>query len=157
MLYFTMEKEQKTIRRQVSKKMTEVNKLRKLVKGVSSWSVYIRGALGMSVTQLAARLKCSQSSVSELEKRERDGNITIQKLKDLAQAMECEFVYTFIPNKSIHEIVGLQAREKAIRQIESSDTHMALEDQLVKTEYQERLEDLTEEMLYSKYLWDLDE
>jgi len=35
-----------------------------------------------------------------------------------------------------------------------TETHMSLEDQSVNIEKNERLEDLVQERIYSKYLWD---
>lgn len=150
-------KEQKIIRRQVSKKLNETGPFFFKLGSIPSWSAYIRLALGMSISQLAARLGKAQASVSELEKRERGGNITVNKLKEMADAMECEFRYCFVPRDSIMQIVSNQAKQKAMNSIAATDTHMALEDQLVQTDFEERFKILTDEMKYSKYLWDNNE
>lgn len=125
-----------------------------LTKGVESWSKYIRQVLGMFTSQLAKRLGKSQSSVSGQESREIQGGLSINKLHDMAEAMECDFVYSFIPKKSLETIIYEQAKKKVLESIELSDTHMSLEDQQVSIDPKERLEDLIEEKIYSKYLWD---
>ena len=38
--------------------------------------------------------------------------------------------------------------------MKETETHMSLEDQKVKISKEERLNDLVEERIYSKYLWD---
>lgn len=150
-------KDQKLIRRQVSKKLEEIRVVSEKVIGIKSWSKYVREALGMSVSQLAKRLGLRQSSVSELEKREIEGRVSLNKLREMANAMECDLVYSFVPRKPIEQIVFDQAKQKSLKSIELSDTHMVLEDQKVSTDLEKRLEDLIEDKIYSKYLWDLDE
>jgi len=147
-------KEQKLIRRQVSKKLENLRDLLTTVRVIRSWSGYMRQALGMSVSQLAKRMGLSQSSVSGLEKREVEGRLTIKKLREMADAMECDLVYCFIPRKPLEEIVFDQSKKKALKSMELSDTHMSLEDQKVTLDFNERLEDLIEDKMYSKYLWD---
>ena len=108
----------------------------------------------MSLGQLSARLGVAPSTASELEKREEKGNITLKKLRDLADALECDVQYTFVPRKPIQEIVEDQAKKKSIESIGMSDIHMSLEDQQVTTDLKLRLEDLVDDYKYSKYLWD---
>lgn len=149
--------EQMLIRTQVSKKLETTREVFHTLTGIHSWSRYIRNTLGMSVSQLAKRLKIHQSSASRLEKREVDQTLTIKKLRQMADAMECDLAYAFIPRKTIDEIVFRQAKEKALKSIEQSDTHMSLENQKVTTDFKERLENLIKEKMYSKYLWDKNE
>ena len=147
-------KEQKLIRRQVSLKLENLRGGLHAIKGIKSWSKYMRHALGMSVTQLARRLAIAQSTTSDLEKREIEGRLTIKKLREVAEAMECDLVYSFVPKKPLEDIVFNQAKIKALKSIEQSDTHMSLEDQKVTSDFNKRLEDLIEDKMYSKYLWD---
>lgn len=150
-------KEQKLIRRQVSKKLENLRSALLITKGIRAWSVYMRRALGMSVSQLAKRLGINQSAASGLEKREIEGRLTIRKLQEMANAMECDLVYHFVPRKSLEDIVFDQAKRKALKSMQLSDTHMSLEDQKVTLDFKERLEDLIEDKMYSKYLWDKNE
>ena len=149
------EKKLKLNRSQVSRKLERIDISQFF--GISSWSRYIRSALGMSGTQLASRLNVSQSSVSELERREAEGSISIKKLRQMANAMDCELVYAMVPRSSIDETVHNQATKKALESMKLTDTHMSLEDQKVQTNNKERLEFLVDEKLYSKYLWDENE
>lgn len=148
---------QKLIRRQVSKKLDVLTDIFTTAGEIASWSKYVRNALGMTGSQLAKRLGIAQNSLSALEKREIEGRLTLNKLREMANAMECDLVYSFIPRKPIEDIVTDQARRKAQKSITQSNTHMSLENQKVTTNHKERLSDLTEDKKYSKYLWDPDE
>ncbi len=143
----------KTIRKQVSRRLEDLREFKNLTAGISSWSKYVREGLGMSLSQLAHRMKIAQSTMSETEDRERDGSITLNKLKQVADALNCDLVYAFIPRKKLDDLVYEQARMMAGHSITSSGTHMELEDQKVETD-EERLNEIIEDKMYSKYLWE---
>jgi predicted DNA-binding mobile mystery protein A len=147
-------KEQKTIIKQVSRKLEELRDFQKQANSVSSWINYIRDALGMSLSQLASRVGVAQSSLSGSIKLEQEGRITVHKLREIADAMECDLVYAFVPRKSIEEILHEQSLKKTKQLMKETENHMALEDQRVTISEKERLNDLVEERMYSKYLWD---
>ena len=147
----------KLITRQISTKLEQLKDSFNTVRGINSWSKYIREALGMSGGQLAKRLGLAANSLSSLETREIEDRLTLGKLKELANALECELVYAFIPKKPLEEVIHQQAKLKALKSLSSSDTHMQLEDQAVTSDYQQRLEDLIIEKKSSKYLWDSNE
>lgn len=147
-------KEQKTITKQVSRRLEELRPLDPHVKGISSWINYLRLGLGMSLSQLAARVGVAQSSISSSIKSEEDGRITIHKLKEIADAMECDFIYAFVPRKKLEDIIYDQAIKQTINLMQETEMHMDLENQRVLLNKDERLKDLAEERIYSKYLWD---
>ena len=147
-------KEQKLIRRQVSRNLEALKQELEVVRGIKSWSEYMRLALGMTVSQLAKRLGLKQPAVSGLEKREIEGRLSINNLKKIANAMDCDLVYAFIPRQPVEKIVYDQAKMKVTQSMERAETHMELEDQKVLLDKNERMEDLIEEKIYSKYLWD---
>lgn len=147
-------KEQKIIRNQVSRKLEALRGFQSEAKGISSWIDYVRQGLGMSLSQLAARIGVGQSSLSSSIKLEKEDRITIGKLKEIAEAMECDLVYGFVPRKLLEDIVHDEAVKKTLSLMKQSDTHMSLEDQKVTLSQSERMKDLVEERMYSKYLWD---
>ena len=147
-------KEQKLITRQVSRKLEGVRELAGLTRGITSWIDYVRGGLGMSIVQLAKRAGVSQAAMSNSIKLEKEGRITVHKLREIASALECELVYEFVPRKKIEEIILDQAERKTIKLMEQTETHMALEDQSVTLDKNERLKELSEERIYSRFLWD---
>lgn len=146
--------EQKIITRQVSRKLQKLKELSIATIGVSSWVDYVRMGLGMSLVQLANRAGVSQSSISASIKLEKEGRITVNKLRELANAMECDLVYEFVPRKQIEEIIMDQALLKTKKLMDETETHMELEDQKVTRDKSERLKELAEERIYSKQLWD---
>lgn len=146
--------EQKIITRQVSRRLEDLRNLKSLTKGIDSWVDYVRAGLGMSLSQLAKRVGVAQSSLSGSIKLEKEGRISIGKLKEIAEAMDCELVYGFVPRKKIEDLMKDQAKRKTIGLMDQAETHMSLEDQKVTLDKNERLKDLVEEKIYSKYLWD---
>lgn len=146
--------EQKIIRKQVSRRLDALIELRDQFKGVDSWVDYVRLGLGMSLVQLASRLGLAQSSVSQSIRLEKEGRITIEKLREVADAMDCDLVYGLVPRKKMEDIVRDQAIKKTVELMEQAETHMSLEDQKVLIDKQERFDDLVEERLYSRHLWD---
>ena len=108
----------------------------------------------MSLSQLAARLGVAQSSLSSSIKLEKESRITVHKLREIADAMECDLVYTFVPRKKLEDIMRDQATKKTKLLMDEAETHMGLEDQKVTLDKQERLNELVDERIFSKFLWD---
>lgn len=148
------EKEQKLITKQVSRRLEEIREISTKTKGISSWIDYVRIGLGMTLSQLASKVGVTQSTLSTSIKMEKEGRITLNKLKEIADAMECDLVYEFVPRKKIEDLILEQALKKTSLLMEEAETHMALEDQKVNLDKNERLQELATERLYSKYLWD---
>ncbi len=147
-------KEQKVITKQVSRRLEDLKPLQQLTRGTPSWINYVRMGLGMGLSQLASRVGVAQSSISSSIKLEEEGRITINKLRQIADALECDLVYALVPRKKIEDLIYDQAEKKTLALMEQAETHMSLEDQKVKGDKAERLKHLTEERIYSKYLWD---
>jgi predicted DNA-binding mobile mystery protein A len=147
-------KEQKLITKQISRRLEELREVAHATSGVASWIDYVRSGLGIGLTQLAHRLEVAQSSISESIKSEKEGRITLQKLKQIADAMDCDLVYGFVPRKRLEDIMLDQAIKKTQQLMNETETHMELEDQKVQRDKNERLQELAQERLYSKYLWD---
>ena len=117
------------------------------------WIHYMRRSLNMTLKQLAARVGLSLPSVSQAERGEVAGRITLNTLKKMAHAMECELVYAFVPKNNIDELMKQAARAKAMRTLTSADLHMTLEDQRVEQSLQERLERLANKLLEKGDVW----
>ena len=83
----------------------------------------------MPAADLARRMGVTGSTVRALEKSEVSGGIRLSSLRRAAEAMDCTFVYTFLPNQGLENTVReraasvLAAQESRIRQT------MLLEDQ----------------------------
>ena len=120
------------------------------------WIRLMRQALGMSGAQLARRMGVSRGLISNTEKAEMEGRITINKMQEYADAMECQFVYSMVPNDKIRNIVIKRAEEKARAIVSRTNEHMALEAQsLTDEQIRSEVDRLAEQMLSGKtsVLW----
>jgi predicted DNA-binding mobile mystery protein A len=94
------------------------------------WIRSVRTALGMSHDQLARRLGKTRASVTQFERNEARGAITLAKLREAADAMGCDLVIAFRPRlQTFEDTVRQQAVRKAQRLQDTVVHTMALEDQ----------------------------
>lgn len=122
------------------------------------WLKLIRQALGMSGQQLANILKCSQSNVTAIERREAEGTLSLDKLENTAKALHCRLVYFLIPEKPLEKLREDRARLIAKKRLKSIGHSMELELQgLSPSQQKKQEEDLVQELLEenAKHLWDL--
>lgn len=95
----------------------------------SGWIRAIRDALGMSTSELAARMGVSKARVGQIEKGERDRTIKLGTLERAADALGCRVEYVLVPRLPLDDLVWAQATAKAMAEIGAVDHTMALEDQ----------------------------
>lgn len=147
-----------TRRRQLNSNLQKLRSaLPKLPK--KGWIAEIRSALMLTTTQLARRVNLSQSTISHLESSERDGSITLTSLNKLANAMNCEVVYAFLPTIPLDEQVENQAEKTLLKTEQELNHTMALEDQLSDENKLSIRHILRREMLIQKLgckIWDVD-
>ncbi len=117
------------------------------------WIKYIRSLFGMTLKELAKLTNLSLPSVAQAEKREEKGHITLETLRKMANAMECEFVYAFIPREEIPLLLKKKALENARKSKIQADTHMTLENQKVESDIEERIERLANELFKKGKIW----
>ena len=119
------------------------------------WLKTIREFLGMTTTQLAKRLEISQPRIVAMEKNER--NVKISTMERIANILNCDFSYAFVPRENIDDIIYNQAKKKAQKILDKVNKNMGLENQLVKTD--DLLKDIIEELLDGNIarIWDEDE
>ncbi|CAN5532376.1 mobile mystery protein A [soil metagenome] len=104
------------------------------------WIRAIRQSLGMSLETLANRIGVkSKSSVYQLEQAEVDGSLTIKRLLNVADALDCDLRIVVVPRVPLSQMVTNQARKKAIEQLTRAGHSMAMEDQEVDRERFEAL------------------
>ena len=122
------------------------------------WIRAVREALGMSGTQLARRLQVSQPRVFKLEQGEPSGALTLKTMRQVAEALDCVFVYALVPRSSLEETVKTRARTVAAERLQRVSHTMLLEAQGLSSEEQQAsldaaIEELVREM--PKDLWDI--
>jgi predicted DNA-binding mobile mystery protein A len=141
-----------------------VNYARKQMQGVSlpgeGWIRTVRKALGMSGTQLARRLNVTRAQVSNTEKAELEGRVTLKTMQHMAEAMNSRFVYAIVPEHTVEKTLKKRALKKALAQVKAASVHMALEDQLLNDkQLQHQMQDIAAELLEKNIskLWNDDE
>jgi len=102
------------------------------------WLRTARKALGMSGAQLARRMGASRGLVSQTERGELEGRVTLRTMARMADAMGYQFVYALVPKGSVQEMVQQRALQLARHDVASATTHMALEDQMLDKEQQDQ-------------------
>jgi predicted DNA-binding mobile mystery protein A len=96
------------------------------------WIRAIREATGITVRDLAKRLRKAPSVAAHLEGSEAEYRITLGSLREAADALGCQLVYALVPKSgSIHELAEERARTKAAENVRAVEHSMALEDQAV--------------------------
>jgi predicted DNA-binding mobile mystery protein A len=124
----------------------------------SGWINSIRKALGISAQQLANKLNVSRQGVIDMEKREIEGAITIKSLKEIAQKLDMDLVYGFVPKSGSLEVyIETKARELAEKIVNRTSNSMKLEDQENSDQrIQKAITERTEEFRKTlpKALWD---
>lgn len=93
------------------------------------WVRTVRKALGMTGFQLASRLGVSVKQVSKYELSELAGGVKLQSMQKMAQAMNCRFVYAFVPETDIEQVVREQATKKAQERVKAASIQMGFENQ----------------------------
>jgi predicted DNA-binding mobile mystery protein A len=111
------------------------------------WLRAIREATGISIRQMASRLRRAPTLVAKLEKSEAEYRITLGSLRDAADALGCQLVYALVPKSgSIQELAEERARTKAAENVRAVEHSMALEDQAVGG-VQEKIDEETRRIL----------
>lgn len=98
------------------------------------WLRTVRNSLTMSGAQLARRMVVTRALISNTEKAEISGGVTLKSMQHMAEAMNCRFVYAIVPEHNIEDVILERARHKAKEQVLAATTHMALEDQALNKE-----------------------
>lgn len=95
----------------------------------AGWIHTIRSALGMTTRQLAAQLDISQSTLATLQKSEAEDRITLQSLRKVADALDCDLQYVLMPRSSLQKRIEKRAETIAHKRVERILHSMHLENQ----------------------------
>lgn len=153
-----MNKDQKHLRiAQLDKKMAQLAGAKNLTFPGEGWVYALRTALGMSLRQLGNRLGITPQGVKDIERREKDGSITLQRLREVAAALDMHLVYGLVPkDQSLEKMIEKRAYELA-REIVLKTSHtmhlenQGLDDKAVKAAIEKRAEKIKNEL--PKNLW----
>lgn len=143
---------------QLNEKMAEFTDLQHFILPSLGWIKTIRTGIGMSMEQLGKKLSITKQAVMDIEKREKEGAITIKAMQEIANAMDMKFVYGFIPTEgSLELMIEKKALEIATKIVLRTSTSMKLEDQAnskkrIETAIKERAAEIIKNT--PKILWD---
>jgi predicted DNA-binding mobile mystery protein A len=142
---------------QLSSKMEMFSSLQNVAAPPVGWIRALRTTLGMSMQQLGDRLLKTKQSVQDIERREKEGSITIRSLRETATAMDMQLLYGFVPKDgTLEKLIERKARELATQIVMRTSNTMKLEDQenskkRIEKAINERMEEIINEM--PKILW----
>lgn len=149
--------DKKLLRKQLDKKLKKLKPLLKMTVPSGGWINTIREGLGMTLEELGGRVNLDRSRVYRIEEAEANGDIKLSTLKKMANGLGVKFVYGFVPEHDLEEIVRQQAMKIAKERLSRVDHSMKLESQEVSEEEQkEALNDLIDKIMVEepKTFWD---
>ena len=153
-----MKPNQKLIRKQLDSTLEKFKEASLVSIPRKGWVRAVRDALGMTGPQLAKRMQVTKQRVQQLEKDEIAGSTTIKTMRQAAEALNCVFVYSIVPQESLEKVVQKQARIIAEDRLRRISHTMSLEGQeLDQPDIQDAMDNLVEELIYTEQrsLWDL--
>jgi predicted DNA-binding mobile mystery protein A len=143
---------------QLDRKLRNYIEIKDIEVPSEGWIYSIRTGINMSLKQLGMRLGITSQSVKEIETREADSKITLEKLKEVAEALNLNFVYGFVPKDgSLEKMITIKAKEIAKNIVLKTSHNMLLEEQQNSPErISKALEDRTRKIVdeVPRYLWD---
>jgi predicted DNA-binding mobile mystery protein A len=140
--------DKKLMREQLDKRLSFLKSFASFEASRQGWVKTIREALGMSAKELGKRVGLDQSRVSRLENAEKAGDLKLSSLHKIAKGLKMRFVYGFVPENSLEEMVQAQARAIAVKRMKRLHDTMSLEKQeLSGDEQQKALKDMIEKIL----------
>lgn len=71
-----------------------------IVRPPHGWISTLREAMGLTLADLALRLKVTPPAVRSFEIAEAEDRITLRSLRRTAEALDCDLVYAFVPRGS---------------------------------------------------------
>jgi len=102
---------------------------------LEGWIATTRKALGMSAAQVGRKLDLTRARISQAERSELSGGVTIKTMQAIAKALGCRFVYAIVPGDGkVEDLILGQAERKAKALVEKASAHMALERQSLPDE-----------------------
>jgi predicted DNA-binding mobile mystery protein A len=126
-----------------------------LTRPAGGWIRAVREAIGMSAEQFGQRLGTTRQAVHQLERSEVDDGIRLDSLRRAAEALNCRFVYAFVPTASLEDSVWRRAVAIASRELSPIDQTMLLENQeLVFAERSAQVQERARELVASRQLWE---
>jgi predicted DNA-binding mobile mystery protein A len=145
-------------RQQLNSKMESFSEVKNIAIPSIGWIKAIRTGLNMSMQQLGHKLGVSKQAVLDIERRESQGAITIRSLREVAQALNMDLVYGFVPKEgTLNDLIEARAKQLATDIVMRTANTMQLEDQAnsyqrIEAAIEERKQELIQQL--PTILWD---
>lgn len=141
-----MRKNAPIVRRQMDRQFEAMGSSLRFTPPSGGWIRNLRQALGMRLIDLADRMDLTEGTVRDIEKSEERRNITLDRLRRAAEAMDCRLVYVIIPNSSLEKTFGQQVRRWAEKVVGRTSATMDIERQSMgRGEIRQQLEELIQD------------
>ena len=124
--------------RQLEERLEKVRDIAALESPQDGWVRTLRQALGMTTSQLAARMGITRQAVLQMEAAERKQTVTWSSLRKAATAMDCEVVYAVVPKGSLTQVLLRRSRTLAEKHVQRIAHSMKLDAHVVGPAEQER-------------------
>ena len=153
-----MRNKRKLLIEQLDQKLQPFSEASKVLVPERGWIHTIRTTLNMTMAQLGTKLNITRQGVKRIEESESNGTITLNSLKNAANAMDLKLVYALVPKDgTINNLIQLKAESLAKKIVLRTNQNMKLEDQGIGDEkiaktIKELAEEIKREM--KKSLWD---
>ncbi len=135
-------------RRQLDNNLEQIKSVKSFKVPKDGWIRELRNALGMSMKDLGARIGVIKQRVERIEKDEINQKVTIETMARVAEALNCDFVYLFVPKNSLQSTLEEEALKTAKEIAGSVEKTMRLEKQgTSKSEQQERIKRVAKELI----------
>lgn len=152
-----MRNQKKIVIEQLDRKLKPFYEIKNIDIPERGWVYTIRTALNMTLQQLGHKLKISIQGVKDIEKRELSGSISIKSLKEVARALDMQFVYGFVSNhNSLGKFIELKAKELAkkmvLKNLNAADENSRITGDDIQKEIEYFVREIQKET--PKSLWD---
>ncbi|WP_372769943.1 mobile mystery protein A [Lutibacter sp.] len=153
-----MRNKNKLLIEQLDQKLAEFKDAGMVMVPQKGWINTIRTTLNMTRDQLGTKLGLTKGAVQKIEEREATGQITINKLRHVGDALAMQFVYGFVPKDgSIDNLINSKADNLARKIVLRTNQNMKLEGQGISDQkINDSITDLANEIKREmrKSLWD---
>lgn len=153
-----MRNKRKLLIEQLDQKLQPFSQAKKVLVPERGWINTIRTTLNMTMAQVGTKLKITRQGVKSIEESEANGTISLNSLKDVANAMDLKLVYALVPKDgTINDLIQKKAEKLAQKIVLRTNQNMKLEaqgigDEKIAETVKELADELKREM--KKSLWD---
>jgi predicted DNA-binding mobile mystery protein A len=118
--------------KQLNQQLEPFLALRTIARPWKGWLSAMREISGVTLKELADKLKTSPQVVAALQKSEAADRITLRKLRAAADALDCELIYALVPKTgSVQDLAEAKITREVDARIRAVEHSMMLEDQAV--------------------------